>query len=173
MPIATASQTIGPYWHLIDDPAWADLTRFGAAGERMRLIGTLRDGDGAPVSDACVELWQADPPAAETFSGFGRCATDGQGNFAFTTIRPGPVPGRGNALQAPHLAIAVFARGLLKSLVTRAYFAGDPRNDNDPLLAMIEDEARRATLIAKPIDTATWRLDIRLQGDGETVFLEV
>jgi protocatechuate 3,4-dioxygenase alpha subunit len=173
MANATASQTIGPYWHLLDDPDWADLTRFGAAGETIRLTGTLYDGDGLPVSDACVELWQASPPASDSFPGFGRCATDTQGNFRFITLKPGPLPGRGNALQAPHVAIAIFARGLLKQLVTRAYFADEALNESDPLLAMIDDRARRATLIAEPVDAATWRLDIRLQGDGETVFLEL
>jgi protocatechuate 3,4-dioxygenase alpha subunit len=173
MPSATSSQTIGPFWHLLDDKDWADLTRFGAAGERIRLVGTLRDGDGLPVGDACVEIWQADPPATEDFTGFGRCATDAQGNFRFVTLKPGPVPGSGNTLQAPHLAVAIFARGLLKALVTRAYFAGEALNESDPLLSMIEDKARRATLIALPVDAATWRLDIRLQGAGESVFLEV
>jgi protocatechuate 3,4-dioxygenase alpha subunit len=173
MPSATSSQTIGPYWHLLDDKDWADLTRFGAAGPTIRLIGTVRDGDGEPVGDACVEIWQADPPAADDFPGFGRCATDADGNFRFVTLKPGPLPSRGNALQAPHIAIAIFARGLLKQLVTRAYFAGEALNESDPLLAMIDDRTRRATLIAEPVDAATWRLDIRLQGDGETVFLEV
>jgi len=173
MANATASQTIGPYWHLLDDPDWADLTRFGAVGETIRLIGTLRDGDGLPISDSCVEIWQASPAATDAFTGFGRCATDAQGGFSFVTLKPGPLPGRGNALQAPHIAIAILARGLLKALVTRAYFAGEALNESDPLLAMIDDKARRATLIAAPVDAATWRLDIRLQGDGETVFLEI
>ena len=77
-----------------------------AAGDRIRLVGTLRDGDGLPVGDACVEIWQADPPAGDTFPGFGRCATDAAGNFTFVTLKPGPLPGRGNALQAPHIVIA-------------------------------------------------------------------
>ena len=173
MASATASQTIGPFWHLLDEAGSGDLTRFGATGERITLGGVIRDGDGAPVSDACVEIWQSDPPASESFLGFGRCATDAEGSFRFTTLKPGPVPGRGNALQAPHLAIAIFARGLLKALITRAYFAGERLNETDPLLAAIEDPARRATLVARPEGGAQWRLDIRLQGDGETVFLEI
>jgi protocatechuate 3,4-dioxygenase, alpha subunit len=173
MPSATSSQTIGPYWHLLEEKEWADLTRFGVAGEKIRLVGRITDGDGAPVSDACVELWQADPPAADNFVGFGRCGSDADGNFHFVTVKPGPVPGRGNQLQAPHFAITLLARGLLKGLVTRAYFAGDARNETDPLLSSIEDPRRRETLIAKRVDAATWRLDIRLQGDGETVFLAV
>lgn len=173
MPIATASQTIGPYWHLIDHPEWADLTRFGAAGPRIVLHGVITDGDGAPVTDACVELWQSDPAVSDTFPGFGRVASDRDGRYRFTTIRPGPVPGRGNTMQAPHLAITLLARGILTSLRTRAYFAGEALNDADPVLALIDDPARRATLLAQPDGADTWRLDIRLQGDGETVFFAV
>ena len=177
MPIATASQTIGPYWHLLDEKNWADLTRFGVVGEKIRLIGSVADGDGLPITDACVELWQADPPAADNFVGFGRCATDDKGNFHFTTIKPGPVPGRGNAQQAPHCAVALHARGLLKALVTRAYFAGEPLNETDPLLSSIEDPKRRATLIAQPQGADRWRIDICLQrgpsSEAETVFLDI
>ncbi len=173
MPIATASQTIGPYWHLLEDKSWADLTRFGAEGERIAIAGRLTDGAGAPVTDGCVEIWQSDPPASETFPGFGRAATDAEGVFRLVTLKPGPVRGRGNAVQAPHLAVAVFARGLLRHLVTRLYFAGEALNATDPLLSSIEDPARRATLIAQPDGPGAWRLDIRLQGADETVFLEV
>ena len=173
MATATASQTIGPFWHLLEDKDWADLTRFGATGERITLIGQVRDGSGAPVSDACVEIWQADPPADDKFPGFGRCGTDRNGMFRFATLKPGPVPGRGNATQAPHIAIQIFARGLLRGLVTRAYFAGENLNETDPLLAAIDSSARRNTLIARPAGEATWRLDIRLQGGDETVFLDV
>jgi protocatechuate 3,4-dioxygenase alpha subunit len=173
MPAATSSQTIGPYWHLIEEKDWADLTRFGAEGEKMRLIGTITDGDGQPVTDACVELWQADPPAKDGFIGWGRCGTDAEGNFHFVTVKPGPVAGRGNQIQAPHFAITLLARGLLKALLTRAYFEGEARNETDPVLASIEDPRRRATLVSKRVDADTWRLDIRLQGEGETVFLDV
>jgi len=173
MPAATLSQTIGPYWHLLEAKDWADLTRFGATGEIIRLIGTLTDGDGLPVSDACVEIWQPSPPASDTFLGFGRCGTDREGNFHFVTVRPGPVPGIGNTQQAPHVAIAILARGLLKALFTRAYFEGDELNETDPLLAAVEPPARRNTLLARPLGKNAWRLDIRLQGEGETVFLEV
>jgi protocatechuate 3,4-dioxygenase, alpha subunit len=173
MPIATSSQTIGPFWHLLDEKDWADLTRFGAEGRKITLIGALTDGEGSPIADGCVELWQADPPASDDFPGFGRSATDADGNFRFVTVAPGPVPGRGNTLQAPHLAITVFARGLLKGLVTRAYFDGERLNETDPLLSSIENRARRETLIATRVDAATWRIDIRLQGEGETVFLDI
>jgi protocatechuate 3,4-dioxygenase alpha subunit len=130
-----------------------------------------------PVTDAAVELWQADPPADESFPGLGRCRTDQRGAFRFTTVKPGPVPGRGNAQQAPHFAIALHARGLLKCLVTRAYFDGDPLNETDPLLSLIEDTRRRATLLAWAESADRWRLDIRLQrgphGETETVFLDL
>jgi protocatechuate 3,4-dioxygenase, alpha subunit len=170
---ATASQTIGPYWHLIEHKEWADLTRFGAAGDRIVLTGRITDGEGAPVADACVEIWQADPPSDEKFPGFGRARADADGVFRFTTIRPGPVPGRGNAQQAPHIAIAIQARGLMQALMTRAYFPGEALNETDPVLGLVEDPARRATLIATPAGTGAWRLNIRLQGEGETVFLTV
>jgi protocatechuate 3,4-dioxygenase alpha subunit len=176
MPIATAFQTIGPYWSLIDHPEMADLTRFGAGGDVMVLTGRITDGDGAPVTDGSIELWQASPPADDRFPGWGRSRTDHDGRFRFTTLRPGPLPpatgAHANTQQAPHVAINIFARGILTRLVTRAYFAGDPLNEQDGVLAMIDDPARRATLIAQPAGDRTWNLDIRLQGDGETVFME-
>ncbi len=178
MPAATASQTIGPYWHLLEDPSWSDLTQFGAKGERIALIGTVTDGDGVPVSDACVELWQASPEPSDTWDGFGRAATDAEGNFRFITLKPGPVPGvpGANTPQAPHAAITLFARGLLIHLHTRAYFKGEKLNEQDPLLTSLEP-AQRATLIARQVGERdglpAWRLDIRLQGADETVFLEV
>jgi len=173
MPAATASQTIGPYWHLIEDPSWADLTRFGAEGERIVLTGTIRDGDGAPCPGCCVEIWQSDPAQSDRFPGFGRANTDESGTFRLVTVRPGPVAGLGNTLQAPHIAIQILSRGLMAALVTRAYFQGEALNESDPLLTSIEDAALRRTLIAVPEGQGTWRLDIRLQGDGETVFLDV
>jgi protocatechuate 3,4-dioxygenase alpha subunit len=173
VPIATPSQTIGPYWHLIEYPEFADLTRFGASGEKVVLTGRVFDGDAAPVPDACVELWQASPEADDTFPGYGRAATDTDGRYRFTTLKPGPVPGRGNALQAPHFAINILGRGILTRLYTRAYFAGEKLNETDPLLSMIDDPARRSTLIARPEGAGTWRMDIRLQGEGETVFIAI
>jgi protocatechuate 3,4-dioxygenase alpha subunit len=158
----TGSQTIGPFWHMLSDPADADLTRLGATGPRLVLAGRVFDGDGAPVNDACVEIWQATPLASPVFPGWGRCATATDGGFRFVTLAPDAA--------APCLAVAVFARGLVKPLWTRVYFAepGDP-----PLAAL--PAARRATLLARPDpgEPAAWRWDIRLQGDGETVFLEL
>ncbi|MGX9962677.1 protocatechuate 3,4-dioxygenase subunit alpha [Roseomonas sp. F4] len=176
---ATASQTAGPYWHMIDFPEWADLLRpngpnADAAGERIMLVGRVSDGDGVPCVDAMVEIWQAGPDGAYDagFHGFGRCATDTDGEFRFTTLKPGPVPGLGNATQAPHILVTIFARGLMKHLVTRAYFAGEALNEQDPVLNLV-DPARRGTLIALPAGVGAWRLDIRLQGEGETVFLDI
>ena len=170
----TASQTIGPYWHLLLEKEWADLTRFGAEGEKIHLQGTIRDGDGNLVKDACVEIWQASPEASDKFQGFGRATSDREtGLFRFTTIKPGPVPGRGNTMQAPHFAITILARGILIAIHTRAYFEGEALNETDPLLSMIEDPARRHTLIARKVSDDTWHMDIVLQGEGETVFLDI
>jgi protocatechuate 3,4-dioxygenase, alpha subunit len=189
--VVTPSQTVGPFFHLaLDRPEWADLTADNPEGDRIVIEGRVTDGDGAAVADACLELWQAnaagryahpddartDKPLDPHFRGFGRVSTNGEGNFLFKTIRPGPLPGRGNALQAPHIAVAVFARGLLKPLYTRIYFAGDPLNETDPVLQSIDDSARRRTLIATCRDargTPVWHLDIVMQGDNETVFFDV
>jgi protocatechuate 3,4-dioxygenase alpha subunit len=173
MPYATPSQTIGPYWHLLLEPSWTDLTRFGATGEVISLEGRITDGAGALVTDACVEIWQTSPPASETFDGFGRSRTDSNGEFHFTTIRPAPTPGLGNAQQAPHLALTILARGVTKALMTRVYFDGDAGHDTDPVLSLIDDPARRATLVAHNTAGNTWRLDIHLQGAHETVFMDV
>ena len=173
MSVATAFQTIGPYWHLIEHPEQADLTRFGAIGDRLTLVGRIVDGDRAPVADACVELWQASPDASPLFPAWGRARTDANGEYRFTTVKPGPVPGRGNTLQAPHFALTLFARGVLTRLYTRAYFEGEALNATDPLLNLVESPQRRATLIARPDGAAVWRMDIVLQGEGETVFIEV
>jgi protocatechuate 3,4-dioxygenase, alpha subunit len=188
---ATPSQTVGPFFHLaLDRPEWGDLTAGNPQGERIVIEGRVTDGDGAPVADACLELWQAnaagryahpddtrtDKPLDPNFRGFGRVSTDAEGGFRFTTIRPGPVPGRGNALQAPHIAVAIFARGLLKQLHTRIYFAGEPANDSDPALLSIDDPAVRQTLLATRREgsfPATYRFDVVLQGERETAFFEI
>jgi protocatechuate 3,4-dioxygenase alpha subunit len=187
--IPTASQTVGPFFHLgLDRPEWADLARDNPSGERILIEGRVVDGDGAPVPDAVIEVWQAnaagrynhpdddqtDKPLDPRFRGFGRVATDAEGRFRITTIRPGPVPGRGNALQAPHLTLAIFARGLLRHLYTRLYFADEPTNANDPLLSSIEDKAARGTLLARrTAGTTTYVFDVVLQGENETVFLDI
>ncbi len=174
--IPTASQTIGPYWHLIDDPSGYDLTRFGAEGDIITLSGRITDGADAPVSDAAIELFQAAPARSAQFPGYGRAACDAAGQFRFITLKPSPLPGpagaRGNTPQAPHCGLAILARGLLKPLFTRLYFPDEPLNATDPILALIEPPARRATLIAQAIGPDHYHLDIALQGAAETVFLE-
>ncbi len=178
-----ASQTVCPFFHFaLDRPDWADLAASGATGEEIRIEGSIRDGDGAPVFDAFLEIWQAnaagryahpedrqDKPLDPKFR-------DREGAFRFTTIRPGRVPGRGNTLQAPHLNVAIFGRGLLKQLATRIYFADQVEaNEVDPVLGAIEDPAIRRTLLATPLNSVipTYRFDIILQGDGETAFFDI
>jgi protocatechuate 3,4-dioxygenase alpha subunit len=153
-------------------------------GERVSVTGRVLDGDGAAVGDAMLEIWQAnshgryahpddmrDLPLDEGFSGFGRVCTDAEGRFRFHTIKPGRVPGADGALQAPHLNVTVFARGMLKHLTTRMYFAGDPANAHDPVLAAVPPE-RRDTLVARS-GAAALEWNVVLQGRGETVFFEV
>jgi len=186
--IPTPSQTVGPFFHYaLDHPKWADLTGGGKAkGQVIRVAGRVLDGEGAALPDVMLELWQAnaagkyahpedkqDKPVDPAFRGFGRVSTAKDGSYAFTTIRPGAVPGRGNTLQAPHINVSVFGRGLLKRLCTRIYFADLAKeNDADPLLASIEDAAARRTLLATP-EGGNYRFDIVLQGERETAFLDV
>ncbi len=189
--IPTPSQTVGPFFHLgMDRPGWNDLTADNPAGEKIAIEGRVLDGDGAPVPDAVVEVWQANAAGRYNhpddhqeekrldphFRGFGRAATDAEGRFRIVTVRPGPVPGRGNALQAPHINLALFARGLLKHLYTRIYFADEAANAADPLLSSIDDEAARSTLLARPTGAghpALYHFDIVMQGANETVFLDI
>jgi protocatechuate 3,4-dioxygenase alpha subunit len=141
----------------------------------VTIEGRVLDGDGQPVTDAVIEIWQADPHghyAGTAFHGFGRVATDAQGVFRFTTVKPGSVPGPGGALQAPHLLIAVFARGLLKQVVTRMYFPDEPGNAADPVLALVPAD-RRPTLIARARGPGVLAWDIILQGRDETVCFDV
>jgi len=171
---ATTSQTVGPYLHI--GLTWLiieDLAPKGVKGERVTIEGRVLDGNGKPVDDAAVEIWQADAQGrygTKRFRGFGRSATDARGRFRFTTIKPGRVPGPDGALQAPHIAVNVFMRGQLKQLVTRIYFPDDPANATDPVLALVP-AARRATLIAwRKNKTLEW--NVLLQGKGETVFFD-
>ena len=195
---ATPNQTIGPFFHYalagraygFPELVTNDLTAGvnGADEHKIRIVGRLLDGGGAPIDDALIELWQANPagryahpedqqekPLTEGFNGFGRCATGEDGSFSFTTLKPGRVPGLGNTLQAPHISVGVFARGVLKRIVTRLYFGDETAaNTEDPVLESI-DEARRPTLIAarEEGDIPVYRFDIEVQGDRETVFFDV
>ncbi|PSK98873.1 protocatechuate 3,4-dioxygenase alpha subunit [Murinocardiopsis flavida] len=183
MPRTTPSQTVGPFLHigLADDPYAADE---GAPGG-LWIRGTVYDGAGAPMPDAIVETWQADPdgrfdhPAdprgARTspgFRGFARCATDADGAYSVFTRKPGAVPGPAGP-QAPHIDVSLFARGMLRRVVTRLYFPEDAAaRAADPVLSAITDDRERDTLLARAADDG-YRFDIRVQGPGETVFFDV
>ena len=156
-----------------------------ALGQRIELAGQVFDNTGAPATDTLIEIWQAnasgryahaedrrsDVPVDPNFIGFGRCASDKDGRFRFRTIRPGRVPGPGNSLQAPHIALGMVGPGILKRLATRVYFSDAAENAEDPILALIPEE-RRATLIASPEREGSniYRFDIHLGGPNETVF---
>jgi len=186
---ATASQTAGPFFHLglTGSRAVGRIAGPAIAGERVRLSCRVLDGDGAPVNDAMIEIWQADakgnyhhpddprsPSGNPGFLGFGRQETDEDGRCSFETIKPGRVPDPSNHLQAPHLNCSVFARGLLKHLTTRIYFSGDPANSEDPILRLVPQE-RRDTLMARehPDQWGAWHMNIHLSGERETVFFDV
>jgi len=183
---STPSQTVGPFFSIgLMHMNRADLCE-GSTSERLTIQGSVLDGDGQPVPDAILEIWQADAdgryhhsenPAAQNdatpFSGFGRIPTDDHGRFSFTTVKPGPVHAPDGKPQAPHLQISVFMRGLLKQLVTRLYFSEEPLNASDPVLQVVP-EARRETLIARQSsqnqNTLEW--NVCLQGGNETVFFD-
>ena len=160
----TPSQTVGPFLHLaLADPALA--TPVPAADPTaLTLGGIVVDGAGAPVPDAVVETWQWGGP-------FARCPTGADGTWSVRIRRPVAVPTLGGVAQAPHVALSVFARGLLDRVVTRAYFDGDPANATDPVLALVGDDASR--LLARVADDGSWRFDIHLRGDDESVFFAV
>jgi protocatechuate 3,4-dioxygenase alpha subunit len=188
----TPSQTVGPFFHfalLTEDRSKLAAPDHPSA---IRLEGTVYDGAGEVVPDAMLEIWQADgaghyvhprgdgegPAPKDGFSGFGRCGTDDEGRYEFLTIKPGPVPGPdgpARALQAPHIWVSVFARGLLKRAATRVYFPDEEEaNAADPVLASIEDPGLRSTLVARPVvGDGALRFDIHLQGDLQTAFFDV
>jgi protocatechuate 3,4-dioxygenase, alpha subunit len=187
-PEPTPSQTIGPFFHdaLLDEDR-SELVPPGHP-EAVRIEGTVYDGAGEPVPDAMVEIWQANragryndptddrddlPLDPKTFSGFGRSGTDAGGKFSFVTVKPGPVPGPDGSLQAPHIMVSVFARGLLRRLVSRMYFPdGGEANAADPVLSSIEDPAFRRPLVAHE-EGGALRFDIHLQGENQTAFFEL
>jgi protocatechuate 3,4-dioxygenase, alpha subunit len=187
----TPSQTVGPFFHpamLRDDCRRNVLVQPGTAGERIRIEGHVIDGEGAPVPDALVEIWQAnshgryhhpldqrDLPLDPDFLGFGRAGTDDAGRFWFETIKPGPVPLLADRAQAPHICVTVFARGLLNHLATRLYFDDEPANADDPVLRYVPED-RRTTLLARREEfdgTSVYRFDVILQGAGETAFFNI
>jgi len=196
----TPSQTAGPYVHIGLAPEAAgldiraldpgrDIAGPNAAGARIRVEGCITDGTGDPVRDALIEIWQANaagnyprpdnPDAVETgFRGWGRAVTDFKtGEWAFETVKPGAVAGRDGRMMAPHISLWIVARGINVGLNTRMYFSDEAKaNAADPVLNLIERESRRATLIAARQDrdgAAVYRFDIRLQGEGETVFFDI
>lgn len=187
--IPTASQTVGPFFHLgLTKPhSVAQIAGPQARGERVRLICMVYDGKGVVLPDAMIEIWQADgagkyhhPEDTRDIAGdpdcpgFGRLSSDANGMCEFETIKPGRVPWHNGVLQAPHLNVSVFARGLLKRLATRIYFFAEPSNAEDPVLGLVPED-RRDTLMARQDATAAnvWCFDVRLSGPQETVFFDI
>ncbi len=182
----TPFQTVGPFFHhALPFEGGETLSRDGARGQRIVIEGTVRDGAGAPMADALVEVWQAnaagrynhpddarDASLDRAFDGFGRSATDAAGRFSFATVKPGPVPGPAGRSQAPHVLVGLLGRGILTRLVTRIYFEDEPANDEDPILQLVP-VGRRQTLLARREVEGRYRFDILVQGDHETVFFDV
>jgi protocatechuate 3,4-dioxygenase, alpha subunit len=182
MPDLTPSQTIGPFFGFSLPYASGPYIAPVGAPTTIRVHGRVLDGAGSPVPDALVETWQADADGRRIdvqgslrrdltpfeFTGFGRSATDDEGHWFVSTVKPGAT----GPATAPFLSIVVFARGLTNHLFTRCYFADeDEANADDGLLGRIEP-ARRSTLVAERDGERSYRFDIRLQGEGETVFLD-
>ena len=184
---ATTSQTVGPFFTIgLTRMNQTDLAGPGVSGERVTIQGRVFDGDGAPVPDGMIEIWQAnahgkynhpedvqDKPVEPGFTGYGRIPTDESGSFSFTTIKPGPVPGPDGKMQAPHIAVSVFMRGLLRRLVTRIYFPDETANALDFALNLVEP-SRRWTLIARKVSGHDGVLEwnVVAQGADETVFFD-
>ena len=183
----TPFSTVGPFFKLLvrDRPEGTDcLVSDATRGERVTIAGRLIAGDGAPVEDGLVEIWQADADgryhhaddpesnlADPAFTGFGRAATGSGGSFRFQTVRPGVVPGPAGAKQAPHILVSVMARGVMSRCWTRLYFDEEPLNAADPVLLLVPAQ-RRDTLIARRLSAGEYEFNIVLQGEGETVFFD-
>jgi protocatechuate 3,4-dioxygenase alpha subunit len=186
--VITPSQTVGPFFSFCLTRHPAHLSLLGGPrlatdavpGTRIVIGGAIHDGLGAPVPDAMIEVWQADSQgryagasdASSGFRGFGRVECDAAGRFAIETIKPGPVRAPGGGVQAPHIALGIFAKGLNRRLYTRVYFGDERANDSDPVLLSVP-AARRNTLIARAVADGRYEFVIRLQGGDETVFFEV
>jgi protocatechuate 3,4-dioxygenase, alpha subunit len=185
----TPSQTVGPFYSIgLTDREMNLLVSDSTHGQRIRIEGQVIDGDGKPVPDAMIEIWQAnaygrynhpddkqEKPLDGSFTGWGRSGTDPNGFYFFDTIKPGPVPASESSVQAPHINMTVFARGMLTHAFTRIYFSDEPANESDPVLNLI-NKKRRQTLIAARQEKngmTIYRFDVRLQGQGETVFFDV
>ncbi len=182
-PGETPSQTVGPFWAI--GLPWDSASTFEGAvpGDAFTVSGYVLDGAGDPVSDAIVESWQADPDGRfdhpddprgavewDAFRGFARACVDADARYEIVTVMPGQVPAADGVLQAPHLLVSIFARGLLDRVVTRIYFADEEAlNAGDPVLSALAPD-RRETLLAQPVNGGGYRLDIHLQGPAETVF---
>ena len=187
LPQLTPFSTVGPFFKLLvrDRPEGTDcLVSDATRGERITIAGRLIAGDGAPVEDGLVEIWQADADgyyrhpddpdhsaADPAFTGFGRAATGPGGAFLFRTIRPGAVAGPAEQLQAPHILVSVMARGVMSRCWTRLYFEGEPLNATDHVLQLVPEE-RRDTLLARRSRSGEYEFTIVLQGERETVFFE-
>ena len=200
----TPSQTVGPFfayglaphsrcdWQPSDAYDWkqtvgSNLVTPDAAGTRIRIGGRITDGDGIGINDAMIEIWQADAQGRYAsprdtrarpntqFKGFGRSATDENGEFSFDTVKPGSVPGPEGKPQAPHIVVCIYSRGMLRQLYTRLYFSDESSNSSDPILTLVPGD-RRDTLIAHKQSQAghnVYRFDIRVQGGDETVFFDI
>jgi protocatechuate 3,4-dioxygenase, alpha subunit len=184
---ATTWQTIGPFFSIgLQRGYVTEVAEPGVAGERIAIEGRVFDGDGLPIPDAVLEIWQAnsygkyahpedpqDKPLDQGFLGYARIPTGEDGRFAFTTIKPGSVCVPGEKPQAPHILVGLMMRGLLRRVVTRMYFPNEPLNDTDEILRRVE-ASRRRTLLLVPDGTkpGAYRRDIHMQGDAETVFFE-
>ena len=180
----TPSQTVGPFFAIGLPWDHGPLAVPQDTPGAIRITGSVCDGAGTPVPDSLIETWQADPDGRfadlhdygdpseiRGFRGFARFGVeDGDGRYEIVTVKPGPVPGPGGAMQAPHIDVSVFARGMLHRCVTRMYFADEPEaNEHDPVLARVPEE-RRQTLLAQPAPSGGYTFDIHLQGPEETVF---
>ena len=200
----TPSQTVGPYFayglaphsrcHWQPSPHYdsketvgANLITPDATGQKIHIEGSVLDGDGKPINDAMIEIWQADsqgryahargekPRPNAKFTGFGRSATDKAGVYSFDTVKPGVVPGPDGKPQAPHIVFCIYSRGMLRQVYTRLYFSDEASNAADPILTLVPAD-RRVTLIAHKEmrgELAVYRFDIRVQGENETVFFDI